>query len=363
MLIFHEGMPRSGKSYAAMKDHIVPALAAGRKVYARLDGLNWPKIAELAGISEERCRELLIEVTEDQVRALVEQSFDKDALIVLDEAQNFWPQDRQPLPAPLAKFITEHGHHGYDVLLMGQVLKDVHKMWVNRVNRKVQFFKKDVVGKENEYKWVMLNGGLDGRGNVKFAEVARGDAGYDPAYFGTYKSHSDGTENKGVYKDERANVFNSAMFRKWLPMFGVVLLLAVGYLVWFFAGGGASVKEPAKPAAVAPGPAPVAASGVAPVAAAKSVDEPDGDDYIKHLSGIGRPRLVSVMGVRRAWDGRIQWERDGQLIDGLSFNELSGLGWSVFINTTGTVAVLRRGSAQYVVTAHGVEKASKGLLR
>ena len=52
MIIFHEGMPRSGKSYASTKDHIVPALKKGRAIYARLDGLNYPQLAELAEITE-----------------------------------------------------------------------------------------------------------------------------------------------------------------------------------------------------------------------------------------------------------------------------------------------------------------------
>lgn len=52
MIIFHEGMPRSGKSYASIKDHIVPSLAKGRKVYARLDGINFRQIGELAGLTE-----------------------------------------------------------------------------------------------------------------------------------------------------------------------------------------------------------------------------------------------------------------------------------------------------------------------
>ncbi|RWA38908.1 hypothetical protein C5H14_11335 [Xylella fastidiosa] len=40
MLVFNEGVPRSGKSYDAVKHHILPALREGRRVYARLNGLR-----------------------------------------------------------------------------------------------------------------------------------------------------------------------------------------------------------------------------------------------------------------------------------------------------------------------------------
>ena len=70
MIIFHEGMPRSGKSYAATQDHIVPALKQGRRMYVRIDGIDHAKLADLAGITEERCRELLTELTEEDVHKL-----------------------------------------------------------------------------------------------------------------------------------------------------------------------------------------------------------------------------------------------------------------------------------------------------
>jgi len=66
MIFFHEGMPRSGKSYESMEKHIIPALAKGRSVDAYLYGLDHEKIAPLAGIDVERCKELLVELTTEQ---------------------------------------------------------------------------------------------------------------------------------------------------------------------------------------------------------------------------------------------------------------------------------------------------------
>lgn len=49
MLIFHEGLPRSGKSYEAMVRHIIPALQKGRHVWAYIEGLNHARIAGATG--------------------------------------------------------------------------------------------------------------------------------------------------------------------------------------------------------------------------------------------------------------------------------------------------------------------------
>lgn len=45
MIIFHEGLPGSGKSYEALVKHIIPSLEKGRKVYARLNGFNYEKVS------------------------------------------------------------------------------------------------------------------------------------------------------------------------------------------------------------------------------------------------------------------------------------------------------------------------------
>lgn len=242
-------MPRSGKSYASTKDHIVPALKKGRSVFARLDGINYAQLADLAEISEERCRELLIEITEEQMAKIWELPIPKDALVVLDELQNYWPQNRAPLSPPMMKFIAEHGHHGWDILAMGQLLKDCHRNWINRTNRKIQFIKKDMLGKPDEYKWIMFTGRPDKNGQVKFDEVAKGDGTYEEKYFGCYASHSAGTENAETYVDDRVNIWKSPMFRKWIPLAGLVALVGIGYLVHLFRGGLVDTpKEPAKTA-------------------------------------------------------------------------------------------------------------------
>ena len=104
-------MPGSGKSFAAMKDHIIPALKAGRHVWARMNGLDHQRIAEVAEIDIEKVEELLHEIPEDKVLETFAVKGDEwkippDTLVILDELQNFYPQKRNSLDPETTKFVT-----------------------------------------------------------------------------------------------------------------------------------------------------------------------------------------------------------------------------------------------------------------
>lgn len=379
MIIFHEGMPRSGKSYSAIKDHIIPAVAKGRKCYVRIDGINVAKIAELAGRTVDEAKALLVELTEEQCHKLDQQEFEKDSFIFIDEAQNYWPRVRKPLEPDMMKWIAEHGHHGHDVLLMGQLAKDVHTAWINRVNRKLQFIKKDVVGKDGEYKWIMFHGSPDASGNVKFREVSKGDGTYEERYFGTYKSHSEGTENKENYSDDRANIFKSAIFRKWLPLYGAVAVVALGYVVYVFQGNGLvkeekTAKAPAQGQPVAPkvqpgekpqqppslfggaSPGQSQASGnligTRPeMLPANQVQPLYQADYIEQLTNKYRIRLAGLVRGAKRTLAVLEWrdEADG-IKESITHETVMGFGWMLLISPDGSVATLQKGDRRYVVT-------------
>lgn len=229
MLIFHEGLPRSGKSYAACKDHIVPALLAQRKVFAYIDGLDHVRFAEVTQLPLERIQELLIQIHADQVKEIYKH-VEKDSLVVLDELQDFFPSQRQPLTEQMTRFITQHGHEGLDILCMGQDLRDCHAVWKRRVQRKITFCKLTAVGMENKYKWEAH----EAKGGERFEKISTGIETYDKKYFGLYKSHTPGTENKGNYADDRINIFKTKFFRFGLPAAAVLGIGAVWYLYGFF---------------------------------------------------------------------------------------------------------------------------------
>ena len=162
---------------------------------------------------------------------------EKDALIVIDEAQNFWPTQRQPLKPELTKFVAEHGHDGLDILLMGQCLVDVHPTWRRRVSQKVVFTKMEAVGQANRYQWVAYKASSPEKWHESQKGPLLGEP-YDPVVFECYKSHNDGTENKDTYVDPRANLLKGKLFRVGVP--GMLVAMALGgWFLWraFYGGG------------------------------------------------------------------------------------------------------------------------------
>ena len=371
MIIFHEGMPGSGKSYAAMRDYLIPALQKGRQVYARMNGLDLDKICEVSGVDRQRLDELLHEIPEDRVSEVCQVRNDEwplpaDCLLILDELQNFYPQARGNLSPETTKFISEHRHRGMDILCMGQLLSDCHRMWVNRTNRKVQFLNREAVGKPNSYKWRVYTGNPDSRGKVLFSEVSSGNEEYDPKFFGTYKSFRDDTANTDRLTDDRGNIYKSKMFRVWLPLLGGLALVSLIGLFWLFNGG--LTREPQK-VSVKPvkvettierdgqivektTTAPVLADAVPKKPDPSPIAADDWPDPVTDLVKENRPRIGLAM--RTVTKTRINVEfRDkaNQIVESLNSDQLKAMGWAILISDDLQLVSLAKNGKRLTVTA------------
>lgn len=360
MITFFEGLPRSGKSYSAVKDYIVPLLKKGREIFGYIEGLNHAKIAELVGITEEQCRELLIPLTADQVPTIY-QHVRKDAFVILDEAQDFFPLSWKPSPE-MTKFITQHGHLGLDILLMGQSVKDVHNLWRRRVETLFYYEKRSGLGKSSSYKVISHRTTRSGN-DVKFTPVKTDKHDYDPAYFGTYKSHADGTENKETMVDERTVIWNHPFFKRWAMPICIGGVLAIAYLVWGFKGGFAQSfsgnKPPVatateKPAKISPAPKPEVKpqTGEPKEEQLAKPSDPlplNPLDPVLSLSQQHRLRYTGMARVGSVTQILVEWRgTDDQLIQAMGSNELTALGWAVFINATGTMVFLQKDDKRLV---------------
>lgn len=265
MIIYHEGLPRSGKSYEAVVRRIIPALQNGRAVDAYIEGLDHEKIAPLAGISVEVCRELLRVLGVDEAPRVAELARD-NALIVLDEVQDYWG-NRVKLDEATTRFATQHGHRGIDIVLLGQDLRDVHALFRRRVELKLCFLKLSGVGQENRYSVTTYRH----KGGDKFDQVGVSFCKYESKYFGTYKSHTSEDIQTGNYKDPRAELFGNP----WVIRGAIAVLAGVIWGGWqvkqFFWPNAEELKK--RPAAVAPFAA-SAPLGAVPLTAAVPVPRP-----------------------------------------------------------------------------------------
>lgn len=360
MIVFHEGLPRSGKSYEAVVKHLIPALAQGRAVYAYVEGLNHDKIAELAEITPERCRELLHQIEREQVREIYKHVQD-NALVILDELQNFWPNGRQKLGEEITQFITEHGHRGLDIIGMGQDLRDVHSMWRRRVSQKTVFNKLDAVGMENKYAYRVYKASEP----EKFHKVSNGTGVYEERYFGSYKSHVSDDTNTLNYKDKRAVVWNTPLFKFGIPAAILAAVAGIWFVLRIFSGDAEIVKtdqlkpqakhaqpaaQPVKQVTSAPAPAPAATKpGVVPIE-----DRPQPEDYIQSLQkNEWRPRLAAWMEAGNRKQGVIEWYQDTTRKESLTTSQIETLGY-VVVHKQGVVQLVR-GSTRIVVTSWPID--------
>lgn len=360
MIIFLEGLPRSGKSYSAMVQYIIPALQKGRKVYAYIEGLNHQRIAEAAELSLEVVESLLYPITREQVPTIYEH-VENDALVAIDELANFWPSGRRELPEKVMIFIKEHGHRGLDLLCMDQVMTDSHKMWTGRVDTLVKFRKLDAIGKEDQFSCSVFKRDSGG----KFKEVTKAKPEkYDPKYFGTYKSHTEGTLNTANFADARANVKNSKAW-KVAKIYSVVALVAIGFIIWFFNGGATVAKEPPKKANIAetvaerdhaaalkaPGQQPDKMSPAPASAPAAPSAPPAFKDHIEKLQEKHRARLTGIIWNAKGLQGWIEWrDESNRLYEVFTLDQMKLFGYFVTVSPDGQMAVLTKPGVQIVAT-------------
>lgn len=366
MIIYHEGLPRSGKSYEAVVKHVLPALESGRHVYARMDGFDDPlciaKIAHTLSKPYEQIERYLHHLDESQVLQIYDVVKD-NSLVLIDELQNFWPSGKGSLQGPISKFVTEHGHRGIDILAMGQDLRDCHPLWRRRVDRKIVFMKLDVLGAENKYKWVMFKA----KSGEKFEQVATGVQSYDPKYFGTYKSHVADDINKENYKDSRSVIWNSASMRFGAAFIVVSVLLGGWYLQRQFDPETTSlykapvkvpVKVPEKDSRPGHDLNIVQSAYNPPVSSSAGSPPPAVKDYVQNLETAGgRIRLVTVMfGLDRPPYVVVEFRDSSyRVTDRLDNYMLADLGWSVEIKSIRMVRLHKKGFSEMIATAWPLE--------
>ncbi|HWK52882.1 MAG TPA: zonular occludens toxin domain-containing protein, partial [Hyphomicrobiales bacterium] len=312
MIFTHEGLPRSGKSYEAVLFHILPALKAGTQTYVRLNGV-WEQRAEIAK---------RLEMTVEQVEALLHPMGDREvkewlvcrtnndgsmefphipqnSLVVVDEAQEYWPTGRASMPAEVENFFSKHGHANLNIVLQTQDWKDLHRHVMRRVAKRNVYTKLDALGIDKRYSVRFFN-----RVSVdKFETMGTETRVYDETVFVCYHGVQPGVEENAVYKSNTRTLWKTA---KWPAIaVAVSLLLGVGMLARFFMGGGAPEVAKEKPTeAHAPGDVyqrpvePVQPTAVPNVAAVyqqpvEPVDTaPAAVRYVSDLAKAGRPRFA-----------------------------------------------------------------------
>lgn len=360
MIIFHEGLPGSGKSYEAAINQIIPALQKGRMVYAYIEGLNHEKFAEVTGFPLPVIQNLLRQLTKEQVKD-VQVHVANDSLVIIDELQDFFPAGKTTLDPGVTEFVTQHRHRGIDIVCMGQDSRDCHMLWKRRIDTLIRFVKRDAVGQPDSYTWTTYK-----QQAGKYIQLRSGKGTYDKKYFGLYASHTEGVESIDAHKDDRTNVLKSAAFTTYIPMFLVVLCFAVYYLYGFLSGRNSPVKTvPVVTPAVQTQTAPInkePPKTAAPQPAPKPGPPMDTDYLEKYLTDY-RPRLVALVENKKKNKMVAQVEfidTSNRVFERLNIVQIVAFGYVVERKPYGLL--LRKGDKRYAVTAFPIER-SEGVTR
>lgn len=377
MLFGSEGMPRSGKSLDAMQ-HIVDSMYAGRTVVTNIYGVDHRAISNYCSIPLPTIRRLLIVIEapsemdeEAKVGWVKAQFFARqipDSLWIWDEINQFWPPERQPLPASWAKFVTEHGQQGMDILIMGQDLSELHQTWRKRLQRYTRFTKLDMMGKENHHHWSSWTN----IGKNKYRQTAEGKKPYKAEFFPLYKSHRDNTTNKGNYTDKRFGVFQTK-HKVWAAIFGVLLLVALYNVVSFFRVPEAATPKKSDSSTVThPTPIP------APPTPTKSVElppdsvqvvetvkkEPVPIDYLDKFALQYQLRLSAILDRKDPQPNQSAFEFVIDFLDPsyrikerMRRSDVAALGWAIERHPYGIL--ITKGERSYVVRAWPLDNDSK----
>lgn len=376
MLIFHEGLPGSGKTYEAMVKHILPALSDGRLVVTNVDGLG--EIDYLSSISQlvnqplSHVQKNIVFLDKDQV-SKINLYVPDNALVVIDELQNYFPSGRERLSPDIVSWVSEHRHLGIDVVVISQDIKEVHNLFRRRVDRKICFLKLDALGVKSRYQWSLFKS----VGDAKFEKVSSGIEVYQPKYFSVYKSHASQEVSTSLYVDRRAVFWNSLKVRFIFVFFLLGVIFFPYYLYRQFRSESSHIVDSSRfssspgqtslsksvsesdqiknriLSSPAPAPAPVSAPAPAPALALAPVvssSRSHGMEYVGYLSDAYRIRLSSVIRSAAGDQVVVEWrDEGGKLLDRLDQSTLLYLGWSVTVISL-TLVKLTKGDRSLVVT-------------
>lgn len=229
------GRPRSGKSYESVVYHIIPAIKAGRKVVTNVslnisyfqkvfgnDVLKLIKVVD-GKLSEFGSTQRPFSVFEDYQDDWRDDN-NKGPLFVIDECHMVLP-NRQ-LDSKILEFYSLHGHYGYDIILLTQNLRKVHRDVKDMIEMTYYCAKNTAFGSDKTYTKKVRIGATT---EVVNEEQRK----YKKEFFPFYQSH---TQSSGSVAEAMANDIKP-VWHRW-PFWGGALFIILGIIFNIFALSG-----------------------------------------------------------------------------------------------------------------------------
>ncbi|MCX2765443.1 zonular occludens toxin domain-containing protein [Pseudoalteromonas sp. B530] len=225
MIYLITGRPRSGKTYEAVKYHIIPAIQSGRVVITNLP-LNIDHFKKIHGTHVEQLIKVVDFDYSDFHSSAVTFPFSKPEhyqddwrdnngvgpLYVVDEAHFSLPKGGTH--RSVKKFYTMHGHYGVDILLMTQHQRQMDQDILELVEIVYRTIKNTALGSNSTYTKKVQDGN---KGAIVNTEQRR----YDTAIFPYYKSHTQ--SKKDVLEREASDI--KPIWKHW-SVYGAIFCFA-----------------------------------------------------------------------------------------------------------------------------------------
>lgn len=223
------GRPRSGKSYEAVRYHIIPAILENKRLVVTNIPVNKEYIEKVHG---KEYADLIIIVDGEfheygQCRPFSEAKhfleYDEwknekgqGAFFVIDETHLCIGRDATK---EVLEYLSMHGHYGHDILVLTQNARKLHRDLKDMIEICWRTVKMSAFGNDDQYIKKTHHGVDNTRESVHTEERS-----YDPEYFTYYTSHtqSKGSVFEAVAKDVKGQINPTAKWARRLIIFGVI---------------------------------------------------------------------------------------------------------------------------------------------
>lgn len=250
------GLPRSGKTYNAVANTIIPALRAGRTVVTNIP-LHMDRVLELYPLADVRPFPIN-EIAQEP--GTIYDHVPHGCVLVMDEVWRLFPAGLKAhqVPTEFKQLLAEHGHmvdeHGnaMSIVLVTQDLAQISAFARVLVEQTFLHTKLSHLGTDRSFRVRIFHGPVTGQNPPKSSEVRMILGRYDERIYRLYKSHTlskageDGANEQAM--DTRGNVWKRPA---WL--IGAAASIVVAFWSFSTLGDifGGPEQEPTRVASVA----------------------------------------------------------------------------------------------------------------
>jgi zona occludens toxin (predicted ATPase) len=227
------GLPRSGKSYTAVEQVIIPAMRLGRIVVTNLP-LKWDLVRK--DFPRADVREFSIAAVEANPDSIFDMC-PNGAVIVIDEVWRLWPAGKKvdKIPEAFKSFLAEHGHrvdaagNAQSIVLVTQDLAQMAAFARQLVEQTFRTVKLTVLGLQKRYRTDVYQGNPTGQNPPEALRIRQIFGKYEPRVYQYYVSHTMSEAGQGG-ADERGIDGRGNILKRPLMILAPIFIVVVGGL-------------------------------------------------------------------------------------------------------------------------------------